>query len=185
METEEVMIIVKVGTCEIPAIENELICKDKFVRTVDYQKDIMPETGIKILLLPLSDELYKLKIRPQGIAKLDFYDVTEISGSGKVIRQMGGISRAESTVQDFWAKICEQGRGEEGDLILKGANHFIVRGNIDPEQHWSHNRFVLTASWYKYGDAWCIFASDEINFGCRAGERFFGRSEETPILEPL
>lgn len=107
---------------------------------------------------------------PLGEQELRYGNLTKNSVDGPIIEELGGETKAETTLTELHDLLKKQGNGEEGDLMTNNgrANIFYIRNTSG----------VLRAVYvYWGGDGWGVCAlSVEFPGAWSAGRRVFSRN---------
>ena len=158
-------ILEHIGIVKIPATSQKFVAKDHFKLKKDGGICSWFGSNFQTWFLEGESKIEE----PIEEQELGFHKLTKNSVDGPIIEELGGKAKAETTLQEVFALISKQPKGEEGDLLTDGyANIFYVR---DKENA------LRAVGVYWRDDGWLVYAySVEDPGGWHAGYQVFSRN---------
>lgn len=153
-----------ISTITLPATTALFIASENFV--------VSTGNGAKVKISYVSDifkkQFFGKKEKKRGKINLRYGDLTRSSKDDGTISELGGKKKAETLLQDVYALLAQQPKGEEGSLLTDGkANIFYVLNNAGL-------LFAVGAYWG--GGGWNLYAYSVVNpSACYVGFRVFSR----------
>lgn len=164
MKYRELALLALIGTITISATTTRFVARDKFVVNT---KDSAP---VKISYITDNFNAWFLdKVEePMPETTLTFHQLTKRSFDRSIIDELGGETKAETTLAMIYALMERQGGGKDGPLLTNGcANIFYVR-SVKGEL------CVVFVNWYGVG--WHVRANFVGNpYGWDDRDRVFAR----------
>lgn len=161
------------GNIVLPATTKKFVAREKFViNTTDDTKTKMSymDGDFKNWFLGKTEE-------SAGEVNLRYGGLTEPTNSRKIIEDLGGEEKSETTLTEMFSLMEKQGQGEEGVLLINGwANIFYIKDSSG----------VLRAVYVRWrGDGWdvgALFVGRP--HGWRVGSQVFSRNSLEPSETP-
>jgi hypothetical protein len=146
-EPEVKPLIQSVGTATTPVRTEKFVARDKFI--VDTSKT----ARVKISGLGSNfEENFLDKIEePSNATTLSVGKLLESSKDDKIIAELGGEEKAETTLAEMFSLMEKQANGESGDLLTNGyANIFYIRK--------AGVLWAVSVNWFDDGWGVCAFS---------------------------
>jgi len=153
------------GNITLPFTTTKFVASEKFVlNTTDSSK-----TKISYLDRDFKSWFLGKTEEPIGEVNLRYGVMTELANSRRIVEDLGGEEKSETTLTEMFALMEKQGQGEKGDLLNNGwANIFYIKDNTGVLR-------TVRVFWYVGG--WFVGANSVENpFGWSVGYQVFSRN---------